>query len=129
MTQATVEAVRTGYRPKQITTLFVGESAPNSRDFFYYGNTAMSRHMREALQAAGLLGEGDFRDHFKAYGWYLDDLMLTPVNQLSPPDRVRACRQAQQALAARIAAYQPTAIVSLLLRIKGIVYAAADAAG
>jgi hypothetical protein len=31
------EAARTSYRPERITTLFVGESAPDSEDFFYYG--------------------------------------------------------------------------------------------
>src|SRR5229473_704723 len=42
-----VEATRARFRPERITTLFVGESAPDSGDFF---------------------------TRFKAYGWYLDDL-------------------------------------------------------
>ena len=45
-----VEATRTRFRPERITTLFVGESAPASGDFFYYGNTAMLRYMREAVE-------------------------------------------------------------------------------
>jgi hypothetical protein len=124
-----VEATRTSYRPKRITTLFVGESAPNSGKFFYYGNTAMSRHMREAMDAAGRAGKEDFLERFKAYGWYLDDLVLSPVNHLPRSQRMKVCRDAQQALALRIAKYQPSAIVSLLLGIQGIVDAAADDAG
>jgi hypothetical protein len=76
-----IEAVRARYRPNRITTLFVGESAPNSGAFFYCGNTAMLRNMQRAVEAA-IDGEGDFLERFKSYSWYLDDLVLTPVNQL-----------------------------------------------
>jgi len=124
-----VEAVRTSYRPRRITTLFVGESAPNSGHFFYYDNTAMSRYMCEAMEAAGLATKEEFLGRFKAYGWYLDDLVLTPGNQLPRSERNKACHDAQRSLAERIAKYQPSAIVSLLLRIRGIVDAASDAAG
>ena len=73
-----VEATRKRFRPEQITTLFVGESAPASGDFFYNGNTALKRHMQRAMENS--LGEGgDFFERFKAYGWYLDDLVLIPV--------------------------------------------------
>src|SRR5229473_291781 len=69
-----VEATRARFRPERITTLFVGESAPDSGDFFYYGNNAMLGHMQRVVDNA--LGESgdDFLTRFKAYGWYLDDL-------------------------------------------------------
>jgi len=67
-----IEAARARFRPERITTLFVGESAPASGDFFYYGNTAMFRRMQRAVEHA--LGEGgDFLERFKAMGRYLDD--------------------------------------------------------
>jgi hypothetical protein len=44
--------------------------------FFYYGNTALAHYMSAAMRAAGVVGDGDFLDRFKAYGWYLDDLVL-----------------------------------------------------
>ena len=47
-----VEATREQFRPKRVMTLFVGESAPASGDFFYYGNNAMLRHMQRAVEAA-----------------------------------------------------------------------------
>jgi len=124
-----IEAVRASYRPKRVTTLFVGESAPNSGTFFYLGNTALAQQMDHAMEAACLTGTGDFRERFKAYGWYLDDLVLTPVNQMPSAERKKTCREAQKSLAGRIAEYQPQAIVSLLLSIKEIVEAAADEAG
>jgi hypothetical protein len=97
-----VEATRARFRPDQITTLFVGESARASGDFFYLGNTAMKRHMQRAVERA--LGEaGAFLERFKAYGWYLDDLVPTPVNRLEPPKHIAKCLEAQSSLAHRIA--------------------------
>jgi hypothetical protein len=123
-----VEAVRARYRPDQIKTLFVGESAPYSGDFFYCGDNAMLHHMQRAVEMA--LGESsDFLKSFKAYGWYLDDLVLTPVNHLTKSQREAECLGAQKSLADRIAVYRPEAIVSLLISIKPFVDAAAIAAG
>jgi hypothetical protein len=126
---AAVEAIRTRYRPKRITTLFVGESAPASGKFFYCGNTAMTTNMERALTVAGLRGSGDFLECFKAYGWYLDDLVLTPVNRMGGSHRKALCLEAEKSLADRIAEYRPLAIVALMLAIKDIVYAAAATAG
>ena len=123
-----VEATRARFRPERITTLFVGEFAPESGDFFYYGGNAMLRHMQRAVEDA--LGEdGDFLVRFKAMGWYLDDLVLTPVDHLAKPQRQAKCLDAQKSLSTRIAQYRPLAIVSLLRRIENIVNAAAIAAG
>jgi hypothetical protein len=122
-----VEAVRARYRPERIKTLFVGESAPHSGDFFYRGDSAMLRHMRSAVEQ--VLGEnGDFLKKFKSYGWYLDDLVLTPVNHLTKSQRRAKCLTAQKSLAGRIAAYRPEAIVSMLISIEAFVDAAAISA-
>jgi len=54
MTETTIEAIRTSYRPKRIATLFVGESAPASDRFFYVGNTPLARHVERAMNEAEL---------------------------------------------------------------------------
>ncbi|HEY4345452.1 MAG TPA: hypothetical protein VGN05_13965 [Parvibaculum sp.] len=123
-----VEATRARFRPARITTLFVGESAPASGAFFYYDNSAMACHMKRAIELA--FGKSaDFLESFKAYGWYLDDLVLMPVNKKTKLERQKECRMAQNCLAERIAKYRPLAIVSLLLSIEPNVDAAADKAG
>lgn len=124
-----IEQARAHYRPKPIITLFVGESPPQSGKFFYYGNTALARYMSVALRAVGLGDGGDFLDRFKGYGWYLDDLVLEPVNRLTRSQRTAACLRACVSLADRIAEYRPLAIVTIMLRIKDVVESAAVAAG
>ena len=51
------------------------------------------------------------------------------MNGLAPAARKAACRAARSSLAARIAQYQPKAIVALLVGIGGIVETAAVEAG
>jgi hypothetical protein len=125
----TIEAARKRFLPKRITTLFVGESAPHSGDFFYYGNNAMLVHMKRAVELAFGKSDDDFLKSFQAYGWYLDDLVLEPVNHLPKPQRIAKCLDSQKSLADRIAAYRPGAIVSLLKSIEPFVNAAAIMAG
>jgi hypothetical protein len=124
-----IEALRARYRPSKITTLFVGESAPASGDFFYSGNTALKRHMQSAVEDSIGDNGGEFLERFKGYGWYLDDLVLIPVNRLEKSERLALCKNSQNSLATRIAEYQPAAIVTLLMSIKPIVDAAAVEAG
>jgi hypothetical protein len=131
----TVEAARSRYRPERILTLFVGESAPYKGKFFYYGNSAMARYMERAMKTAlgkniTILGDPTgFLDTFKAFGWYLDDLVLSPVNHLPKSKRQAKCLAAQSSLANRIPEYRSLAIVTLLVSIKHIVEAATIAAG
>jgi hypothetical protein len=123
-----VESIRASYRPKRITTLFVGESAPHNGTFFYLGNTMLLRQMKRAVELA--LGEtSNFLESFKAYGWYVDDLVLTPVNHLSKSERIARCFDARKSLADRIAEYKPEAIVSLLHVVEPFVDDAAKEAG
>jgi hypothetical protein len=124
-----IEAIRKRFLPARITTLFVGESAPQSGKFFYSGQTAMTTNMKRAVELA--FGKSDdFLKTFQAYGWFLDDLVPEPVNHLkSKRERMAKCLEAQESLAARIRIYRPQAIVSVLRSIEPIVNAAAKLAG
>jgi hypothetical protein len=83
---------------------------------------------RKAIEAAFGPAKSNFLDRFKSFGWYLDDLVLEPVNHLKPGERRAACLRAQNSLAARIAEYEPEAMVVLLKRIRHEVTAAAKSA-
>jgi hypothetical protein len=123
-----VDEARQDHRPKRITTLFVAESAPAGGTFFYYGNGHLGRYLRRSIEEV-LAGDGDFLERFHSYGWYLDDLVLAPVNHLKPRERKAAHLGAAQDLQRRIAEYRPLAIVCLLKSIGAIVRATASGAG
>ena len=112
----TFEEIRASYRPRRITTLFVGESAPHGGTFFYKQDSGLFREMRKAFR-----GQQRFLEDFKQNGFYLDDLVLEPVNQLTPRDRRTACKQSISSFAKRLKNYNPVAIVILLCSIKPMV--------
>ena len=124
-----IEAIRASHRPLKITTLFVGESAPVSGDFFYSRETQMLRNMRTAVERTYGKTENFLRT-FKQYGWYLDDLVLEPINDLKQKkERETKWWEAKGSLATRIKEYRPEAIVTLLLGMTHVVSEAAREAG
>lgn len=117
------EQLRQKYRPTPVKVVFVGESAPVNETFFYRGNSQAYRYIRKAF------GEpDDFLDAFMARGFFLDDLVLTPVNDLAQPDRKRQCEAAVPSLARRLAVYRPLVVISLMLSIEDMVEDAIDQA-
>ena len=118
-----LENVRKSYRPIRITTLFVGESAPHGGTFFYNQNSGLFREIRKSFR-----GQTRFLENFKRNGFYLDDLVLEPVNHLSPKDRRSICRDAVSSFVERLKDYKPKAIVVLLMSIRPMVLAAIRAA-
>jgi hypothetical protein len=122
--ESEIERLRLQYRPERIIVLFVGEAPPASDSFFYRGNSGLTNYMRSAL--GGPKGDIEFLNWFKVRGWYLDDLVTTPIENLR--DRRALCRDARASLAARIAEYQPSAIVCLLKSISDDVEIAASKA-
>src|SRR5260370_6870761 len=94
-------------------TLFVGESAPDSNKFFYFGNNPMLTYTRKAIEQALGSDSGDIRDRFKALGWYLDDLSLAPANKLAPAMRKLACHAARQTLSEPTPVYHPQTLLTV----------------
>jgi hypothetical protein len=80
------------------------KSAPHSGKFFYDGDNSMVRYMQRATEAV-ISGTGNFLDRFKSYGWYLDDLVLTPVNKMTNAQRKVEWIGARDSLRDRIAEY------------------------
>lgn len=119
-----IDRLRLKYRPERIMVLFVGEAPPASDSFFYRGNSGLTNYMRDAL--GGPKGDVEFLNWFRARGWYLDDLVTTPIEDLR--NRRKKCKEARASLTARIVEYQPAAIVCLLKSISDDVEIAASKA-
>jgi hypothetical protein len=118
------ERVRSSFRPDRITTLFVGESAPHGGTFFYNQDSGLFREIRKSFR-----GQTRFLEDFKRNGFYLDDLVLEPVNHLRARDRRSLCRDAVSSFVERLKDYNPKAIVVLLMSIRPMALDAIRAAG
>jgi hypothetical protein len=122
------ENIRIQFRPKKITTLFIGESVPNNGGFFYDGSNALLSHFKSVIESE--FGKTDaFLATFKSYGWFLDDLAMEPVDHLEHGLRTQKLKDSVPGLAKRIREYEPQAVVCFLKRIDGFVRAAIDQSG
>jgi hypothetical protein len=119
-----LEQLRKSFRPDRIVTLFVGESGPASGKFFYSGDSTLYRAMKRAFG-----NRETFFDDFKSKGFYLDDLVLTPINKLEHRERSKLRRQAIPELAKRLLEYQPKAVVVVMRAIQPTVREAMRMAG
>jgi hypothetical protein len=122
-----IESRRQSFRPERITVLFVGESPPNGGTFFYNEDSLLYREMKESFGASA-----NFLTEFKAKGFFLDDLVLYPINQISDENKRNEERwNGVSTLAWRMADYQPkpTAVVALMCAIKPMVADAMHDAG
>jgi hypothetical protein len=95
--------------------LLVGESAPSGGTFFYRAN---SQAYRTISQTFGRRRDPDFLAWFKSQGYYLDDLVLAPIDKIGTSERRAARRAAINGLATRIAAYTPKIVVAIALSIE-----------
>src|ERR1700722_1632945 len=119
-----LEELRKSFRPGLITTLFVGESAPASGRFFYSGDSSLFHAMKRAFGS-----REKFLGDFKKKGFYLDDLVLTPINKLERHERLRQRQEAVPELAKRLVEYKPEAVVVVMRAILPTVLRAMRIAG
>jgi len=119
------ETIRESFRPPRITTLFVGESAPDGeKRFFYRGNSQVHRYMKKAFG-----GKDDFLGWFKEQGYFLDDLILEPVNKRTKEERQRLGWENVPSLAQRLSVHRPAMVVALMIGIEPMVRDAMAKAG
>jgi hypothetical protein len=119
-----LEELRKSFYPDCITTLFVGESAPVSGRFFYSGNSSLFRAMKRVF------GDREtFLEDFKRSGFYLDDLVLTPINKIETRERSSRRQKAVPELAKRLVEYKPKAVVVVMRAILPKVRQAMQIAG
>lgn len=119
-----LEELRKSFRPGLITTLFVGESAPASGRFFYSGDSSLFYAMKRAFG-----NQESFLEEFKDKGFYLDDMVLTPINKMERHERSRRRQEAVPKLAKRLIEYKPMAVVVVMRAILPAVLNAMRMAG
>jgi hypothetical protein len=119
-----LEELRESFRPGLITTLFVGESAPASGRFFYSGDSSLFYAMKREFGNQEM-----FLEDFKEKGFYLDDLVLTPINKLERRERMKQRQEAVPKLAKRLVEYRPEAVVVVMRAILPTVWKAMRMAG
>ena len=119
-----LEKLRKSFGPGLITTLFVGESAPDSGRFFYNSDSSLFYAMKRAFG-----NRETFLEDFKKKGFYLDDLVRTPINKLERRERSRRREEAVPELAKRLVEYKPKAVVVVMRAILPMVRQAMRMAG
>lgn len=100
-----MQTLREQYRPTQLSLLFVGESAPAGKTFFYAANSGLFTYTRQAFATVFGPGVGTgehFLRCFRSAGCYLEDLCLQPVNRLSGAPRRALHREGIAPLASRL---------------------------
>jgi hypothetical protein len=118
------EEIRSDFKPALITTLFMGESRPDGGTFFYKADSRLYKAMQECFSFGA-----NFLSEFKASGFFLDDLVLYPVNHYETSDRTVHRRRAVSSLAERMTEYRPSAVVALMCAIEPMVREAMIEAG
>lgn len=108
-----IENLRNEYRPKKIKVLFVGESAPFGGAFFYKEAGLVHDQFRQTLTP--FVGKNtSFVKAFMAAGFYLDDLVLEPVNRLSRSQRKAAHVNSIPSMTARLTEYEAPFVVAFM---------------
>jgi len=110
------ETVRAKRQPDTVLCVFVGESRPDSGKFFYNGDSILYFAMRDALKDHLSVRSSDpeaFLDAFQAAGYFLDDLVSSPINKLAHSLRIDARKCGIAGLASRLRSYSPRFVVSV----------------
>jgi hypothetical protein len=107
------ERLRHSYKPEKIRILFIAESPPCGGTFFYKGDSVLYREIKKGFESH--YGSIDnFLSWFKTNGFFLDDLVLTPVNDKAKKERNHFHTISANDLRSRIQQYKPIEIIGLL---------------
>lgn len=126
-----IEKIRESYRPEDIKILFVGESPPESGDFFYVDGI-MTKFISKPFEFKFNIqfnNNQDFLSFFKEQQCYLDDLCLEPIDKVSPSKRRLMSKENVLPFSQRLSSMQPIIVISILKRIEKYVIEAIELSG
>lgn len=123
MMKEETEKLRQQYKPDKIRLLFIGESPPDSGDFFYEEDkkSNMTNYTQQAFEKAykiSFSNHVEFLRYFQEGGCYLDDLSHEPVDKKPQSEREEILKQSKTALSARLKEYKPEVIIIALKKIE-----------
>lgn len=124
--------LREGCRPATVSVVFVGESPPQGKTFFYLGNSRLFGATKTAFEIAygcSFAKPETFLRFFQDCGCFLVDLCHEPVNGWLGPERRRVRQNAMADLATRLGQIRPAAIIPVARSIDLHVRCAAADAG
>ena len=114
-----IEKLRASYKPTDVKILIVGESPPVGGTFFY-DRSKMTIYTKKAFENAfnkSFVDEKEFLDFFKSQNCYLDDICLTPVNNMEKQQREQMLQNSIADFSKRLKSYQPDVIIVALKKI------------
>jgi hypothetical protein len=125
------EALREQYRPDDVVVLLVAESAPAGGTFFYEANSRLFAATREAFERAfGSMPEGEaFLERFADMGFWIYDMVETPVNRMPGRPRKSLVDAGVTALTAVIGELEPDFVIAVKTSLGGPVQQAVRMAG
>ena len=129
------EKVRRSHMPTTVRVLFIGESPPSTRRFFYVPDGLAAGLRYHTEKAFNLVfgegaGEGEaFLQFFQSKRCYLDDLSLSAIDRLERPARRIARDAGVESLGNRIREYAPKVVVITMLGIGKYVQRAINRSG
>ena len=113
-----IEELRLSYHPDNVTILFVGESPPAGKTFFYAANSNLFRATLAGFQLAfPEISRDSFLQAFKEMGCYLVDLCDQPVNNLTDPQKKELSFARIDALSYKLRDLKPEVIIVVIKRI------------
>jgi len=114
-----VEALRKSYKPQNVDILIIGESAPAGGTFFY-DRSNMTIYTQRAFEQTfdrTFSDEKDFLDFFKYKNCYLDDICLTPIDNMKNRQRNQMLQDSVIDFSKRLREYQPKVTIVALSKI------------
>ena len=123
-----IEDIRKSYQPKKIKLLLIGESPPESGQFFYLESlmTTFTQRAFENTFNLSFKNHKEFLQFFKKKGCYLDDLSSIPVNGIPPLRKEEVLSGSILSFSKRLTLYKPEIVVIVLKRIERKVNEALD---
>ena len=119
------------FKPRKVKVLFIGESPPNSGNFFYNCNSRLYESTKKVFEKfwGKFKCDEDFLKKFKRHGFYLEDLCDHPINHLNRKYRRVERKKNVKKLAKKLNELKPRYVIIVMKGIERCVVEAIKKSG